>query len=75
MEIQVLVWNNNMDILGLAEANINWKNIPFMHRLQEHTMTWWESGRIATANNHHDRNKSRHHWGGVAIFSINKISH
>ncbi len=26
-EVRMLVGNNNMDILGLAEVNINWENI------------------------------------------------
>ncbi len=74
-EMRTLVCLNKVDILGLAETDVNWTAIPFIYLLQECMMTWWESWHITMAHNVHDLDGSRRQWGGVAQFSINKIAH
>ncbi len=74
-ESRTFVHLNKVDILGLAETNINWMAIPFMHGLQERMMAWWESEHIMMAHNVHNPDASQHQWGIVALFSINKTSH
>ncbi len=74
-EFTTIVRVHRIDILGVAEVNINWNNLPFMHQLQERMMPWWEARRVSWVHNTHDEWKSWHQWGGVAMFSINKMAH
>ncbi len=73
--IQVLVKHNNVNILGLADVNVNWKVIPYIYQLHEPSLPWWKSRQITAANNMNDINTSQQQWGGLSLLSMNKISH
>ncbi len=38
MGAQQLTNNHNIDVLGLAETNLNWRKIPMEHRLGDQTL-------------------------------------
>ncbi len=74
-EICSLVCKNEADILGLVEVNTNGSEVPYHHQLQERTIPWWESKHVTLAHSCNYISTCQHHWGEVALFSINKIAH
>ena len=48
-EIHLYVSKLNVDVIGLSECNVSWRNLPVQDRLQERTRGWWESIQINSA--------------------------
>ena len=64
-----------LDIAGITECNVMWKNVPAHCRLHEVTIGWWESLHINAAYFQQCQTALKSLAGGVAVLSINKGAH
>ena len=53
--IRKLIVKNNVDVMGLAETNINWGKIRRPQTLPQTCKRWFESSRVTTAYNLKDK--------------------
>jgi hypothetical protein len=64
-----------LDILGMAETNMDWRLVEEEKKLYKRTRGWWESMHFSYAYNITSPPILRQQWGGTALFSINKDAH
>ena len=62
-----------IDIMGVAETNVNWRKVKHQDRLYERSKSWWEASRVHHASNLTDKTSPKHQFGRVANFSVGKI--
>ena len=74
-EIHAYMSKLNVDVIGLSECNISWKNLPVQQCLQEQTRGWWESLQINSAYYESFGGRAKSQAGGVSLWSINKGAH
>ena len=74
-EIQTYVSKLKLDVFGISECNIAWKNMPIHNRLAERTRGWWEAMHVNTAYFETYPSRSKSQAGGVSLWSINKGAH
>ena len=75
-DIRVFMSQNKIDVMGLAETNVNWSKVANSNTLWERTKTWFETRKISVAYNTHDKlGKRRQQQGGTATIAQSKVSH
>ena len=65
---------HKIDIMGVAETNVNWKKVKHQDCLYERSKSRWEALQVHHASNLTDKTSPKHQFGGVANFSVGKIS-
>ena len=73
-QLRNMIDKYKIDIMGVAETNVNWKKVQHQDRLYERSKSWWEASRVHHASNLTDQTSPKHQFGGVANFSVGKIS-
>ena len=74
-ELRAFISQHRFDVIGLAESNLHWRNVPVEDRLQERTRQWWECIHMSTAYFQKFNAASASQHGGVTLWSINKAAH
>ena len=75
-DIRMFMRNNDVDVIGLAETNVNWSKITTSNTLWERTKAWFETRKIAVSYNTHDCiGKRRCQQGGTATITQSKVAH
>ena len=54
-EIRMFMSKKQVDVMGMAETNVNWSKVTNSNTLWERTQSWFETRRIAVAYNTHDK--------------------
>ena len=73
--IRKVIVENKLDVMGLAETNINWSKIRRPHTLAQTCKKWFESSKATVSYNMKDRKKaSKYQPGGTAVISRGDIS-
>jgi hypothetical protein len=60
------------DIMGMAETNVNWNNVPEEDKLYNRSRHWCESCNLVLAHNGYSVDRRPHQFGGVAMWSLGK---
>ena len=74
-QLMRFVKQNDMDVIGLSECNLNWKHIQPADRLEERTIGWFESLHISTAYYATYNTVQPYQFGGVSLWSVNQAAH
>ena len=74
-QLHTMIDKHKIDIMGVAETNVNWKKSRQQDRLYERTKRWWQTSKVHQASNTTDKNSPKHQFGGVANFSVGKIAY
>ena len=75
-DIRHFMDKKEVDVMGLAETNVNWAKVRNKDTLWERTRSWFEHRVLSVAYNTTDRiGKKRHQQGGTATLLKNKIAH
>ena len=75
-EIRTFMTQNKIDVMGMAEININWARVANKDTLWERTRHWFEHRIISVGYNTHDRNnKTSQQQGGTTTILKDKIAH
>ena len=73
--VRKLIVNYNVDVMGLAETNINWGKIRRPQTLPQTCKQWFKSSKVTTAYNLKDKKrKTPHQPGGTAVISRGDMS-
>ena len=73
LDIQDFITRRDIDIFGMTELGVNWKNIPMKDTLWERTSDWFDKRRISYGYNLHDISGRRSQHGGTALLAVNDI--
>ena len=65
----------NMDVIGLTENNLHWKNISVHERLHTRLFGWWETLQISSAYYDTYPTVTRSQVGGTCVLSTGKAAH
>jgi len=65
----------DFDVFGLAEVNVNWRQVAEQDRLHSRSKHWWETNHLALGYNTTTLNRSCKQYGGVAMWTIGKVTH
>ena len=65
---------NNVDVIGLAETNVCWKNLPINERIYDQTKEWWERRHISYNYNKDENTNDVYQPGGTAVITRNKAA-
>ena len=71
--IKDFIEDKYVDIMGMAETNVNWNRLPKHKTIQSTIRGWSEHQHLTTAFNQRDNNKSRHQPGGTAIYCRDEL--
>ena len=63
-----------VDIMGLAETNVNWKKVRNKDTLWDRTKEWVPDRRIGVSYNLHQRVQSKAQPGGTATIAVNDMA-
>ena len=74
-DIRRYMTNNKVDVMGLAETNVNWGKIQTRHTLWDRTKRWFEHRRIAVSYNTKDTLSKKYQPGGTATLVTNEVAH
>jgi len=64
-----------IDILALMELNAAWDRLDYKDRLLAKTKGWWEASQWSVAHNKQDTYGDEFQPGGMALLTMNKLSH
>jgi len=67
--------SHQIDIMGIAEVNIDWQTITYENKAQTRVKEWWEACHTSLAYNCTETPLQSQQWGGTAILSRNKVAH
>ena len=69
------MYNNEVDVMAMAETNINWSKIKKTQTLQQLGRRWYQTSKVVVAyNQHQKKSKSRHQPGGTAVMSKGEMA-
>ena len=69
------IMEKNIDIMVLAEMNVNWKRVAKRKNLTQMCKQWFQNSKVSTSYNYHQLgNKSKFQPGGLAIISRDSMS-
>ena len=71
--IRNFIRHYNVDVLGMAEVNLNWSLVPTRDRWEERTIGWLEDSRVSMAYNVEDEATSIYQPGGCLQVTSNKL--
>ena len=74
LQIKQFIDNNHIDIMGMAEVNVNWRNLRQKNTLEQIGRKWYEHTRTMASFNSHNRQKGYSLPGGVASISTGPLS-
>ena len=73
--IRSLMVRKRVDIMALAEMNINWGKVSRTNTLPHVCRNWFETSKATVSYNQHEkRKKNKHQPGGTAIVSIDDMA-
>ena len=64
-----------VDIIGIAETNLQWNKFSTYDRLAQRTSKWWETTHCSYSYNINDTSTAKFQPGGTAILSRNLLAH
>jgi hypothetical protein len=70
-----VILKHEVDIVGLAEVNKDWRNIPQKQTFWQLTEGWFEHRRLVTSLNHTVSSTSPIQFGGTLLMSSNQMAH
>ena len=69
------ITDKDIDIMAMAEMNVNWKRVAKRKNLTQMCKKWFENSKVSTAYNYHQTsNKTNFQPGGSAIISRGSMS-
>ena len=75
-DIRIFMHSHDVDVMGMAETNVNWAKVSTSHTLWDRTRTWFDRRVIAVAYNTLDKiGKFRRQPGGCACLVRDKVAH
>lgn len=74
-KLKNILLRHNVDILGLAEVNKDWRKIPRQNSIWHMTESWFEHRKIITSNNTAVLPTSPVQFGGTLLMATNKIAY
>lgn len=73
--IKTFTLKHAVDVVGFAEVNKDWRNIPQSQTLWEATSGWFEYQRLITGINQRINSSSQIQFGGTLLLTINETAH
>ena len=73
-DIRRFMEDKEIDVMALAEMNVNWKKVGKRHTINKLIQDWFENKRIITSYNQWDKYCDNHQPGGTAILSIDEMA-
>jgi Endonuclease/Exonuclease/phosphatase family. len=73
--IKTVTIKQDVDIVGFAEVNKDWRNIPQSQTFWEATSGWFEHRRLVTSNNTTVASSSPNQFGGTLLLATNEAAH
>jgi len=64
-----------LDIIGMAETNLNWNAVTTRNRWSPRISNWFESSSVSIGFNRKDSVHTTNQTGGTLLTSINKVAH
>ena len=74
-EIRMFMDENTVDIMGLAETNVNWGKVRNRDTLWDRTKQWFRDRKIGVSYNTRQRITTREQPGGTATIATNDMAH
>ena len=74
VQIKSFIDKNKIDIMGMAEVNVNWRNLRRKNTLEQIGRQWYELTRTMCSYNSHNRCKGYSLPGGVASIAVGPLS-
>ena len=75
-EIRKFMESSKVDVMGMAETNVNWSKVKNTDTLWERTRSWFEHRSISVSyNRKNGAGKQRKQQGGTATLLKGKIAH
>ena len=74
-DIRQYMVENDVDVMGLAETNVNWGKVRNKDTLWDRTKQWFSNRRIGVAYNTHQKLSTNFQPGGTATLATNDIAH
>ena len=74
-DIRRFMVEKKVDVMGLAETNVNWGCVEGKDTLWDRTKQWAETRRIGVAYNTNQLLNRKHQQGGTATIATNDIAH
>ena len=73
--IRKLMVTSKVDVMALAELNMNWGKLSRAQTLPQICKRWFQSSKATISYNQHERRKkNKHQPGGTAVISLNDLS-
>lgn len=72
-ELKQLIATYGIDVLGMAEVNINWTNVPSSKRFAQ-THNWWDMATSSLSYNLHDDRTTKYQAGGTCTLMIGSLA-
>ena len=73
--IRQYIVDNTVDIMGIAETNVNWMKVRNCDTLWDRTKAWVPDRRIGVSYNLHQRIPTKVQPGGTATLAVNDMAH
>jgi hypothetical protein len=73
--IKTFTLKHAVDVVGFAEVNKDWRNIPQSQTLWEATSGWFEYRRLVTGINQRIISSLQIQFGGTLLLTINETAH
>ena len=72
--IKNFIEKNQINIMGMAEVNINWRNLRRKNTLEQICRKWFETTRTMASYNSHNRERGYKLPGGVALITTGPLA-
>ena len=75
ISVRNIMYNNEVDAMGMAETNINWSKMRRTQTLPQLARRWYQTSRtVVSYNQHKKRKKSKYQSGGTAIIAKGEMA-
>ena len=73
--VKNLIHKHNVDIMAMAEMNLNWGKLSRNHTLAQVCKKWFQTSKSVVAYNQHERKKKfKHQPGGTATITTGEMA-
>ena len=72
--IRKMMEEKELDIMVMAEVNVNWDRVGVTNSMHKTCRQWFERRNPTTAHNQHDKRGNKHQPGGTEIITKGDIS-
>ena len=73
--VKNLIHKHNVDIMAMAEMNLNWGKLSRKQTLAQVCKKWFQTSKTVVAYNQHERKKKfKHQPGGTAIITTGEMA-